>query len=239
MNFNVFFFFFFQIGFLFFCSMFCFQLLFIYLAYGPAACLLIFTSPRRTQRLLFFTLSLAFSISAGHAFFTATSVTQFQSDWFSAVFGIYENTPTYLAMISAGTSTTIGFILIQCLQNVLCGHIVVWSDWDDHEDCWEIVDMDIPILSDNNNNHHHRNGGGDDDDEDDSSLYRRHPERKPLDVQHSITITTTTIHTIAHPPANPAHTTTTTTTETVPIVNNEITNNDTTTVSTPLVSNSL
>lgn len=62
--------------------------------------------------------TLAFTVGFSDAFFMGTCATQFSDNWLAGAFGIDNNTEDFEAMILAGLSTCVGFLIAQSFQNV-------------------------------------------------------------------------------------------------------------------------
>lgn len=82
---------------------------------------------------------LAFSVGLGDAFFMGTSAEQFPTDnWLAPAFGVYNSTDPFVAMLLAGISTMIGFLIAQTFQNIV------------FPDCWADNTEDLTTLYDEN-----------------------------------------------------------------------------------------
>ncbi len=72
-------------------------------------------------------LSLSISVGLGDAFFMGTDKVQFQdSNWLAPAFGTNENTEPFEAMMKAGTSVMLGFLIMQIVENIVFR--LVWTD---------------------------------------------------------------------------------------------------------------
>lgn len=70
--------------------------------------------------------TLAFTVGFSDAFFMGTCATQFDDNWLAGAFGIDDNTEDFEAMILAGLSTCVGFIIAQSFQNLV--FFDCWAD---------------------------------------------------------------------------------------------------------------
>lgn len=69
----------------------------------------------------------AISLGLGDAFFMGTSALQFPSgNWLAPAFGIYANTSFIVAILLAGTSSLVGFLVSQIFQNIF--FVDTWTD---------------------------------------------------------------------------------------------------------------
>eukprot|EP01038_Epipyxis_sp_PR26KG_P005871 gene5871-8096_t len=66
------------------------------------------------------------SVAMASSFFMGTSATEYVDNWLAPLFGVYSSTPLIEAVLLAGCSSWMGFILCQIIQN--CFVVDSWID---------------------------------------------------------------------------------------------------------------